>query len=65
MYLLWWISKGSQPQKRMDRLRNDLIDIEFAVYGTYYEGLITGDQKAYWIYHRLAGALSMRGADAP
>ncbi|MEP7456025.1 hypothetical protein [Phyllobacterium sp. SB3] len=58
IYLLWWIRNGNQAQKRLDRARNDLIDLSFAVYGTYYEGLMTSDKKAGWMYENLRLALN-------
>ncbi len=38
IYLLWWIRTGSPKLERVDRIRNDLIDLSFVVYGTYYDG---------------------------
>lgn len=65
VYLLRWIMNGSQPHKRLERTRNDLIDLCFAVYGTYYEGLMTADRKASWMHDQLSRALSALGADVP
>lgn len=62
VYLLWWINNGSQTPKRLDRVQNDLIDLSFAVYGTYYDGLMTADRKAKWMHHQLFGALRFLGA---
>lgn len=56
-YALWWIRNGSQPPKRLDRVRNDIIDMQFAVYGTYFSGLLTEDRKAGWIHQNLREAL--------
>jgi hypothetical protein len=61
IYLLWWIKNGNQAQKRLDRTRNDLIDLSFAVYGTYYEGLMTADKKAEWMHQNLFLALDAIG----
>lgn len=61
IYLLWWIKNGNQAQKRLDRTRNDLIDLSFAVYGTYYEGLMTADKKAEWMHQSLFLALNAIG----
>ncbi|MBO9107294.1 hypothetical protein J5288_01105 [Agrobacterium sp. S2/73] len=58
IYLLWWIKNGNQAQRRIDRARNDLIDLSFAVYATYYEGLMTSDKKAGWMYENLRLALN-------
>ena len=35
---------------RPDRLRNDLIDLIFATYATYFDGLMSQDEKAQRIY---------------
>jgi hypothetical protein len=61
IYLLWWIKNGNQAQRRLDRTRNDLIDLSFAVYGTYYEGLMTADKKAEWMHQNLFLALDAIG----
>jgi hypothetical protein len=62
IYALWWIRSGSQLPKRLDRARNDFIDLGFAVYGTYFAGLITEDAKARWMHDNLSAALRMIGA---
>jgi len=59
IYALWWIRSGSQPPKRLDRVRNDIIDMQFAVFGTYFSGLLTEDQKAGWLHQNLREALKM------
>lgn len=59
IYALWWIRNGSQAPKRLDRVRNDIIDQQFAVYGTYFSGLLTEDAKASWVHHNLREALKM------
>jgi hypothetical protein len=64
IYALGWIRGGSRPTKRLDRVRNDIIDMQFAVYGTYFSGLLTEDQKAGWLYENLRRALrSVYGSD--
>lgn len=65
IHLLWWIRNGSQPQTRLDRASNDFIDLSFAVYGTYYDGLMTSDKKAAWMYQNLCLALHVVGAEVP
>ncbi|MBN9256246.1 MULTISPECIES: hypothetical protein [unclassified Mesorhizobium] len=57
IYLLWWIRIGSPKVERIDRIRNDLIDLSFAVYGTYYDGFLTADRKAEWMFLNLSRAL--------
>jgi len=57
IYLLWWIRTGSPKLERIDRIRNDLIDLSFVVYGTYYDGFLTADHKAEWMFLNLSRAL--------
>jgi len=64
IYALWWIRTGNQKPKRLERLRNDMIDLSFAVYGTYFDGLLTNDSKCNWMYANLSGALNMARASA-
>lgn len=32
------------------QMRNDLIDVSFAAYATYFDGILTNDEKAKFIY---------------
>ncbi|MET2829788.1 hypothetical protein [Mesorhizobium shangrilense] len=57
IHLLWWIRTGSPKLERIDRIRNDLIDLSFVVYGTYYDGFLTADRKAEWMFLNLSRAL--------
>ncbi|WEO65110.1 hypothetical protein [Rhizobium rhizogenes] len=57
MYLIWWIRNGSQLPRRHDKARNDFIDLSFAVYGSYFDGLMTEDTKATWMHAQLCSAL--------
>jgi hypothetical protein len=57
MYLLWWIRGGSQAVVRIDRASNDFIDLSFAVYATYFDGLLTRDDKASWVHQNLVAAI--------
>ncbi|MER9052501.1 hypothetical protein NKJ73_21950 [Mesorhizobium sp. M0074] len=58
IHLLWWIRRGSQPVKRMDRMRNDMVDLSFCVYASYFDGFMTADEKARWIHANLIAALA-------
>ncbi len=57
IYLIWWVRTGSPKLQRVERIRNDLIDLSFVVYGTYYDGLLTADRKAEWMFLNLSRAL--------
>lgn len=65
--LLWWIRCGSQPIVRLDRMSNDLVDLSFAVYASYFDGLVTSDEKARWVHANLVHAIiafrDMRNAE--
>jgi hypothetical protein len=52
VYLLLkrWISVGGAHQAKPERLRNDMIDISFAVYATYFDEFLTADRKIREIY---------------
>lgn len=58
IYALWWIRNGSQMPKRLDRARNDFIDLGLAIYATYFAGLMTDDAKALWMHDNLLAALT-------
>jgi len=47
---LHWISVGGAKNIRAERMRNDVVDISFAVYATYFDGLLTADKKLKKIY---------------
>jgi hypothetical protein len=50
IWLLEWIANGSNEQSNVDRVRNDLIDLHVATYGTYFDGLMTDDSKMAYIH---------------
>ena len=47
---LEWISVGGAKGARPERLRNDLVDINFAAYATYFDGLMSADKRVVRIY---------------
>lgn len=48
--VLMWIEAGAPKQLKPERIRNDTVDITFATYGTFFDGLLTGDKKAGHIH---------------
>jgi hypothetical protein len=46
----WWISVGGAKKVKPDKLRNDLVDVIFAAYATYFDGILSKDEKANAIY---------------
>lgn len=65
LYILRWIRTGSKSIARTDRVRNDFIDLSFATYGTYFNGLMTEDTKARGLHLELRHVLGLRGARVP
>lgn len=43
--LLRWITVGGAKNAKPEKMRNDLVDVNFATFGTYFEGLLTADRK--------------------
>jgi uncharacterized protein (DUF2461 family) len=48
---LEWIAVGGAKNVKIERLRNDVVDINFAAYGTYFDGLMTNDYKVQKIHY--------------
>jgi hypothetical protein len=44
------IADGGVGQTKPDKLRNDVIDVNFAAFATYFDGLLTADKRAGEIY---------------
>ena len=57
IWALDWISVGGPKNVATERIRNDLVDVNFATYATYFDGLLSMDQKALRIYQRAAFVL--------
>ncbi len=47
---LRWISVGGARNVKPEKMRNDLVDVNFAVFATYFDGLLTADNKLSEIY---------------
>jgi hypothetical protein len=45
-----WLSVGGAKGVKPERIRNDIVDISFAAYATYFNGLLTGDKKLRKVY---------------
>jgi hypothetical protein len=50
LWVLKWISVGGGPGTSPERLRNDMVDVNFAAFATYFDGLLTADRKAAVIH---------------
>ena len=47
---LRWVSVGGASRVKPERIRNDLVDVSFATFATYFDGLLTADTKAAEIH---------------
>jgi hypothetical protein len=52
-----WIAVGGVGKTRPDKIRNDFIDVSFAAYATYFDGVLSGDKKVNDIYRKAAWLL--------
>lgn len=58
LWALEWIAVGGAGNvTRFDRLRNDIVDTNFATFATYFDGFMTADEKPRIIYERAKVAL--------
>jgi hypothetical protein len=48
--ILKWIEVGGAGKAKPETIRNDIVDVNFATFSTYFDGLLTGDNKAREIY---------------
>lgn len=56
---LEWISEGGAKGAKQSTLRNDMVDINFATYATFFDGLLSKDGKAQRIYREASVLLSV------
>lgn len=54
---LKWVSDGGARNVGLDKLCNDLVDMNYVAYGTYYDGLLTRDIKMKEIYQQVCFVL--------
>lgn len=52
LLVLDWISEGGANGAKPSTLRNDMIDVNFAAYATFFDGLLSRDGKAQRIYQQ-------------
>lgn len=42
---LWWVGVGGAEKARPEKIRNDVVDCYLASYATYFDGVLTSDEK--------------------
>lgn len=45
-----WISEGGAEGVKSAKMRNDIVDINYAAYATFFDGLLSADKKAQRMY---------------
>jgi len=48
--ILTRLADGGAGNTKPEKLRNDVIDVNFATFATYFDGLLTADKRAGEIY---------------
>jgi hypothetical protein len=51
--MLQWLSVGGALNTAPERLRNDIVDCLISAYATYFDGILTKDQKQNKIFNRV------------
>jgi hypothetical protein len=51
--MLRWIAAGGITNLEADKLRNDVIDMSYVAYATFFEGLLTRDKKMRATYREV------------
>ncbi|MEX0758925.1 MAG: hypothetical protein WD100_05040, partial [Tistlia sp.] len=60
-----WIAVGGVQGVRPEKIRNDQVDINFAAFATYYDGLFTADKKLTELYRESKAWLNIFGEANP
>lgn len=45
-----WARVGGSSEAKLERVRNDAVDVSFSAYATYFDGLLSDDKKQRRIY---------------
>jgi len=65
LYFLDWVRDGGQLDKAPAKLRNDAVDLNFATYGTYFNGVMSDDKRVRALHLELRVVLEPAGARLP
>jgi hypothetical protein len=56
---LRWLSKGGFKDAKLGRVRNDIVDVTFAAYGTFFHGILSEDSTTNEVYASTRDLLKM------
>ncbi|HBG26372.1 MAG: hypothetical protein A2Y10_11435 [Planctomycetes bacterium GWF2_41_51] len=54
---LKWLIEGGLQNVSLDRFRNDMVDMSYVTYSTYFDGLLSFDKKANTLYEETTSFL--------
>jgi hypothetical protein len=65
-WALSWIAVGGPTNDvKTERIRNDLVDVNFAAFGTYFDGVLSMDKKLTEIYRQAVFVLRAISRERP
>jgi hypothetical protein len=59
-YLVNWIIQGSPQDMNKEKLRNDIVDINFAAFASFFDGLLSSDKKLLNTYYSARSILDLK-----
>ena len=65
LYFLRWVREGSPLEKAAKKVRNDIVDVSFATYGSFFNGVMTDDAKVRELQMELRVVLGESPARMP
>lgn len=65
LLVLDWVVRGGAQGAAPAKLRNDFVDMYFAAYGTYFDGLLTSDKKTQRLHTKARIWLTALGCTLP
>jgi hypothetical protein len=56
-----WIKNGGQKNVKPEKIRNDLVDVIFCSYATFFDGMLTHDKKLASLHDESRAVLGLIG----
>lgn len=52
------VASGGAEDVKPEKLRNDMVDVTFATYATFFDGILSCDKKTNQLYQDTCGILN-------
>ena len=62
---LEWVSNGCPAVVKAEKIRNDYVDSMLSVFGTYFNGVMSGDKRLHSVHLLNLALLRIRGVNPP